>query len=169
MDSENDPALASWSTKFRFDTDQHRVDGLKKLQREIEPLLATVDKAAKGLYVSSDTASGLKLLLFCLTHLEVILGSAAVQVRQVVESRRQHPRRNTAYRDINNIDMNLNCLGNFRFQPPSCSTDCARQRTQGGPRVQGRGVQASGKVKVSLAPRLPSVRRCWFRTVVYLR
>jgi len=47
VDSQNDPQLACWSTKFRFDTDENRVDRIKKLQREIEPLLAEVEKSAK--------------------------------------------------------------------------------------------------------------------------
>ena len=52
MDCQSDPELGSWSTKFRFDTDERRVDGLKQLQREIEPLMFKVEKTARALRVS---------------------------------------------------------------------------------------------------------------------
>lgn len=38
VDSEGDPHLEKWSTCFRFDTDQARLENIQKLNRQLQPL-----------------------------------------------------------------------------------------------------------------------------------
>jgi len=54
VDSENDPELASWSTKFHFDTDEMKIGSIKELRQRMKPLKSEVDALDRDLEVSTD-------------------------------------------------------------------------------------------------------------------
>ena len=127
MDSPNDPELAPWRTKFRFDTDQDRVDDLKKLEREMAPLLAKVEKSAKGLRVSDCLLHPVLKPLYCVCRTwkrswpSTPSGAAAV---------RQQPRGNsTTTRDSQRQSSDMGLIlraTSVRFQRPLVSKQTAQ-------------------------------------------